>query len=239
MATIYIGTSGWSYTEWKGSFYPEEMKSEDYLQHYSTVFSATEINNTFYHLPDEGRLKSWMEATPDDFIFAIKASRYITHNKKLKDPEDSTHKFFDAIKPLKDKSGPILFQLPPNWHSNPQRLEEFLKVLPKDYQYTFEFRDKDWLNDTIYEVLKKYNAALCIYDFDGFESPEVITADFVYVRLHGPEKAYQGSYHGNRLNSYADKLRQWQQQGNDVYCFFDNDQKGHAPEDAQQLARSL
>ena len=239
MAKVHIGTSGWSYSQWKDNFYPAGIKSDDYLKHYSSVFDATEINNSFYHLPSEKSLKKWMEVTPSDFSFAIKASRYITHNKKLKDPEESIDNFFTAIKPIQKKSGPILFQLPPNWHANPERLKEFFQTLPGEYRYTFEFRDKDWLNDEVYQLLKQYNAALCFYDFKGFQSPEVITADFIYVRLHGPEKAYEGSYHGNRLNSYADKFRQWQQEGRDVYCFFDNDQKGCAPEDARQLLTRL
>ncbi|MCB2427192.1 DUF72 domain-containing protein [Methylophaga pinxianii] len=239
MAKVLIGTSGWSYSQWKDNFYPAEIKSQDYLKHYASVFDTTEINNSFYHLPSEKSLKKWMEVTPSDFVFAIKASRYITHNKKLKDPEESIDNFFEAIKPIKKKSGPILFQLPPNWHANPKRLELFLKTLPDGYQYTFEFRDKDWLNDEIYQLLKQHNAALCFYDFKGFQSPEVITADFIYIRLHGPEKAYQGSYNGHRLNAYAEKIRQWQQQGFDVYCYFDNDQKGCAPQDARQLSDAL
>lgn len=239
MAKVHIGTSGWSYSQWKDNFYPAGIKSDDYLKYYSSVFDATEINNSFYHLPSEKSLKKWMEVTQSDFSFAIKASRYITHNKKLKDPEESIDNFFEAIKPIQKKSGPILFQLPPNWHANPERLQEFLEVLPEEYRYTFEFRDQDWLNDEVYQLLKQHNAALCFYDFKGFRSPEVITADFIYVRLHGPEKAYEGSYHGNRLNSYADKFSQWQQEGRDVYCFFDNDQKGCAPEDARQLLNTL
>ena len=239
MAKVHIGTSGWSYSQWKDNFYPPEIKSADYLKHYASVFDTTEINNSFYHLPKEKSLKKWLEVTPSDFIFAIKASRYITHNKKLKDPEESIDNFFAAIKPIKNKSGPVLFQLPPNWHANAERLKAFLETLPEGYRYTFEFRDQDWLNDEIFQLLEKHNAALCVYDFKGFQSPEIITADFVYIRLHGPEKAYQGSYHGNRLNSYADKIKQWQQDGHDVYCFFDNDDKGCAPKDAQDLLNKL
>lgn len=239
MTKILIGTSGWSYAGWKGNFYQDDMQSDEFLKAYARFFKTVEINNSFYNLPSEKNVKNWRELTSKSFVFSVKASRYITHNKKLKDPRDSTDKFFQAIKPLKEKVGPVLFQLPPNWKCNAERLEEFLKILPKKYCYTFEFRDRSWLNDEIYQILKKHKTALCLYDYKGYRSPEILTADFVYMRLHGPKKGYQGSYDGRRLNAYASKFKEWKKDGNDVFCYFDNDQKACAPNDAQRLIKFL
>jgi len=237
MAQIYIGTSGWSYDSWLGPFYPDGTASKDFLTEYARHFATVEINNSFYHLPKPPAVKAWNKETPKDFLFAIKASRYTTHNKKLKDPKDSTQKFFTAIKPLGHKIGPILFQLPPHWKCNPQRLDDFLTALSRRrYRYAFEFRHESWFHDEVYDILRKANAALCLYHLAGFKSPEEMTADFTYVRLHGPGKAYQGSYNARTLSSYADKFKDWKKNGCDVYCYFDNDQKGYAPKDAMRLA---
>ncbi len=235
MGKIYIGTSGWSYDSWEGTLYPEKLKPKDRLPEYCKTFKTSEINNTFYSLPTKSAVKNWYEETPTDFIFAVKASRFITHNKKLKDPKSSFRKFFTAVDKLEDKLGPILFQLPPRFKYNGERLKEFLKALPKGHRYTFEFRDQTWLNDECYETLEQHKASLCVYDIRQFQSPEVATADFMYLRLHGPEaQAYGGSYNLRTLRKYADKIKKWKKHG-DVYVYFDNDQKARAPHDAKRL----
>ena len=240
MADCFIGTSGWNYKDWVGPFYTDDTKSEDMLSKYTNHFNTTEINNSFYSLPTEKTVKSWVDDTPENFTFAVKASRYTTHMKKLKDPKKSTDKFFNAIKPLGKKVGPILFQCPPNWSKNPDRLKEFVKALPDDYRYVFEFRDKSWFDDDIYEILQDRNIALCFYDMQQYQSPQVITADFIYMRLHGPEKeAYKGSYDGRTLSGYAKDINKWNKDGKDVYCYFDNDQKSKAPHDAAALIEKL
>lgn len=239
MAHIRIGTSGWRYDHWVGPFYPEGIRPADILPYYAERFPAVEINNTFYQLPDPKTPGAWRDATPNDFRFAVKASRYITHMKKLKDPHDSVRRFFEAVEALGDKLGPVLFQLPPKWGRDLGRLEEFFEALPRGRRYAFEFRDESWLGDETYELLEKRNAALCIYDLDGRRSPARTTADFVYVRLHGPDGPYQGSYDGRTLNGWARRFRRWRDEGRDIYCFFDNDDQGYAPRDALELQRML
>lgn len=232
---IYIGTSGWSYHHWKGNFYPEKLPSNHWLNFYATVFPVVEVNTTFYHAPLPTTTKKWFEEVPKNFQFAIKASRYITHQKRLNDCQESLDFFYKSIQKLQPKVGPILFQLPPSFQINKERLEEFICMLKTDYQYTFEFRHKTWFTDDIYTLLSKHKIALCITDLNGKLSPEEVTADFVYLRLHGPHKAYQGSYGPTRLKAWKKKMDKWLESGKKLYCFFDNDEKGYAIEDAKFL----
>lgn len=235
MATIYLGTSGWHYDHWVGPFYPEGMKPRDFLGYYSDRFRAVEINNTFYRLPSTAVLADWRTSSPPDMVFACKASRYITHARKLIDPEGSFSRFFTAIEALGDKAGPVLFQLPPRWHVNVARLAGFLETLPGGWRYAFEFRDESWFCAEIYEALARHDAAFCLYDLAGRRAPVELTADFVYVRLHGPCGAYQGSYDGRTLAGWARRFLGWRTAGKDVYCFFDNDDSGYAAHNALQM----
>jgi uncharacterized protein YecE (DUF72 family) len=237
---VWIGTSGWSYSHWVGPFYPPETASRDFLPVYAQSFGASEINATFYRLPAPATLQHWLAQTPPGFVFACKASRYITHTKKLKDPATSTPKFFDAIAHLGDRCGPVLFQLPPNWHANVARLDAFLAGLPDGYRYAFEFRDDSWHAEPVYDRLAAANAALVVADMAGATSPCRATADLVYLRLHGPgEDAYTGSYTDTALRAWAARIRDWRREGRDVYCFFDNDEAGYAPRDALRLQAML
>jgi uncharacterized protein YecE (DUF72 family) len=165
----------------------------------------------------------------------VKASRFITHMKKLKDPQQSFSTFMQNVVALEEKLGPILFQLPPRWHCDPARLRQFLEALPAGLLYTFEFRDHSWYNEEVYALLRQHQAAFCIYDLEQHQSPVVVTAGFVYIRLHGPEGRYNGSYSDQALASWADVARRWQQEGRTVYIYFDNDIGGHAVVDAQRL----
>ena len=194
-----------------------------------------EINASFYRLPTRETPAKWRDTTPKDFVFAAKASRYITHMKKLKDPEESTRRFFDAIEMLNPKLGPILFQLPPHWRVNVARLQEFLKALPSGHRYTFEFRDSSWFVPEVYEALSKHGAAFCVYDLDGSTSPVELTADFAYLRLHGPDGPYRGRYDGRALYGWVKRFKGWLDDRRDVYCFFDNDDSGYAAEDARRM----
>jgi uncharacterized protein YecE (DUF72 family) len=205
------------------------------LQFYAGRFHTVEINNSFYHLPQKEVFEQWRETTPQDFLFAVKASRYITHMKKLKDPEEPVRSFLDNVRGLGEKLGPILFQLPPRWHANVERLVAFLKVLPARLRYTFEFRDSSWFIEPVYQALEDNHAAFCIYQLNRELSPKKITADFVYVRLHGPDGAYQGQYSQEALADWARSFRDWSQRGKDIYCYFDNDQAGYAAQDASRL----
>ncbi len=236
---IRVGTSGWSFDSWIGTFYPEGSPHRDLLKLYCQSFDTVEINNTFYALPTRAAATRWRRTPNKGFKFAVKASRYLTHRKKLKDPRDGLNRFFFAIEPLGGCMGPILFQLPPRWQVDKERLQAFLQILPGDYRYAFEFRDHSWLNEEIYELLAKYGVSLCFYDLKGYQSPEVHTAGFSYVRLHGPQEAYGGSYDDQTLQSYADKILRWADEGRDVYCYFDNDQKSHAPLNASSLLHKI
>jgi uncharacterized protein YecE (DUF72 family) len=232
---FHIGTSGWHYQHWKGPFYPEGLPDGSLLDHYLKHFTTAEINNTFYQLPKRQTFVHWRDSVPDGFLFSIKASRYITHMKKLKDPDEPISTLIGRIEVLGDKLGPILFQLPPRWKVNTERLSSFLRSLPEGYRYTFEFRDESWFGHETEETLRKRGAAFCIYDFEGRQSPRSVTGDFVYVRLHGPDGAYQGKYHDRTLTSWAEAFSSWADEGKEIFCYFDNDEKGYATQNALKL----
>jgi uncharacterized protein YecE (DUF72 family) len=235
----HIGTSGWSYQHWRKRFYPEELPSSRWLGYYADRFSSVEINSSFYRLPSEDTLAGWRDAVPDGFIFAVKASRYITHMKKLKEPKESLSPFLERLEVLGAHRGPLLFQLPPRWGLNPGRLEGFLEALPSGLPCAFEFRDPSWFHPATYEALGRHGAAFCVYEMAGVRSPKEVTADFVYVRLHGPGDAYQGSYATPALAAWAGAFSTWNRQGKSVYCYFDNDQNAYAAGNALELSRMV
>jgi uncharacterized protein YecE (DUF72 family) len=237
--TVHIGTSGWHYEHWKGPFYPEDISPEKMLGFYAERFHTVEVNNTFYQMPEKKTLAEWRETVPKGFIFAVKASRFITHMKKLKDPEEPLSRFFAAVDELGPKRGPVLFQLPPRWGYNAGRLRAFLDALPRGNRYAFEFRDQSWYRREVYEVLRQYGAAFCIYHLAGHLSPKEVTADFVYIRLHGPAGAYEGQYSAGELSGWAGAVSAWLRQGKSVYCYFDNDQNGYAAQDALKLQQMV
>lgn len=209
------------------------------MSYYAGVFETVEVNSSFYRLPSEGTLHAWAEQTPPEFVFACKASQYITHRKKLKDPRESLSLFLGRMTALGEKLGPILFQLPPRWRPNPGRLETFLEALPRDRRFTFEFRDPRWNEPEVTELLERYGAALCFFDLGGTTSPLRVTAGFVYLRLHGPGAPYRGSYSDACLADWAGRIAAWQNDGLDVYCYFDNDEQAYAPRNAQRLMEQL
>ncbi len=237
--SINIGTSGWHYQHWIGPFYPEDLEKSKMLDYYIQYFSTVEINNSFYRLPEEKTFKNWVDKISGGFIFSVKASRYITHMKKLKNTLEALNRFMSGIKPLENHLGPILFQLPPRWKCNIERLESFLEILPSERRYVFEFRDPSWWNDTVYVLLKSRQAAFCIFDLGGVLSPVIATTDFIYIRLHGPDDAYQGSYSEKALREWAGKIKQWNQQQKTIFCYFDNDQAGFAAKNAFRLKQIL
>lgn len=235
---INIGTSGWSYKHWDKSFYGN-IPAAQRLSFYSQQFQTVEINTTFYHLPTEKAVKSWEKTVPKNFLFSIKASRYITHIKRLNEGKDKVENFLKNISFLKKKEGPILFQLPPAFSKNFDRLKEFISYLPKKHLYTFEFRHKSWFSEDIYVLLKNNNISLCISDLNGTLSPIEVTGNFVYIRLHGPKSAYQDSYSNYQLKKWAARIQSWNQEKIKVFCYFDNDEKGYAIQDARRLKQLL
>ncbi|MFN2530322.1 MAG: DUF72 domain-containing protein [Pyrinomonadaceae bacterium] len=233
---VFIGTSGWHYKHWLGLFYPEKFRPNQMLEFYAHHFNTVELNNSFYHLPRLTAFDNWHDSTPRGFVFAVKGSRFITHMKKLKDPESSTDKFFLGAERLQEKLGPILFQLPPHWKLNLQRLDEFLRSLPNGHRYAFEFRDASWLVNDLYELLRQHNAAFCIHDLAGQQTPLEVTADFTYVRFHGPGEAkYAGSYSTEALRVWAKRVKEWKNHSGGIYMYFNNDIGGHAPKNALEL----
>lgn len=239
LAPVHIGTSGWHYKHWKGPFYPADLASTKWLPWYVDHFDTVEINNSFYRLPATSALELWCRQTPANFCFAVKASRYITHNRKLNDPQNAVDKFLTVIDKLERRLGPILFQLPPSWKVNAERLDQFLSGLPPSHRYVFEFRNETWNTHQVYEVLRRHNAALCIYELAGFQSPLEITADFTYIRLHGPGNKYQGDYSQPILRAWAKRIEAWRKTLRHIFVYFDNDQAGFAAKNALELRQMV
>jgi uncharacterized protein YecE (DUF72 family) len=236
---VHIGTSGWHYPHWRGPFYPEKLPAAKMLEFYTRHFDTVELNNTFYRLPVESGLETWRESTPKGFCFAAKGSRFLTHMKKLKDPEPGVAKFFERVDRLGNKLGPVVFQLPPWWEANAERLEAFLAALPPRHRYAFELRNATWRTPEICRILRRHNTAFCIFEIAGQFSGLEITANFTYVRLHGPGGAYQGSYSRPALRKWAQRIGEWRKDLRAVYIYFDNDQAAYAVENARDLKRMV
>jgi uncharacterized protein YecE (DUF72 family) len=237
--SVYIGTSGWNYRHWKGTFYPADLPAKDEFAFYTAQFTTVEVNNSFYRLPPADTFAQWKSVSPKGFIFSVKAPRFITHMKKLKTDHTGLEEFLLNVKELKRKAGPVLFQLPPKWKVNLPRLQDFLNQLPPNRRYTFEFRDATWYTEDTYKLLEEHNCAFCIYHLAHHQSPVEVTADFVYVRLHGPGNKYQGSYSIGELRSWATRCRKWLRSGLDVYVYFDNDEAGYSAGNAKELQKLL
>jgi uncharacterized protein YecE (DUF72 family) len=219
MASLYAGTSGFAYPAWKPDFYPPKLPQKDFLKHYATHLNAVEINYTFRQLPSASTLENWMKATPEGFVFALKAHMRITHLLRLKESE-FTQVFFRAIDPLRvtRRLGPVLFQLPPNFKAEVPTLAAFLEALPKDIRCAFEFRNASWLSDEIYKLLEKHGVALCLAESERFEVPEVLTAGFVYVRLRKTD------YSAEDRAEIAERAHRLLDGGRDVYAFFKHEE---------------
>jgi uncharacterized protein YecE (DUF72 family) len=235
MTELRIGCSGWCYKDWRGPFYPPEVKVKDQLAYYATRFNTAEINASFYRLPTEKAVASWRDGVPDGFLFAWKASRFLTHNKKLNDPKDSLDLIVGRMEPLGDRFGPILFQLPPMLKLNRERLANFLGLLPKGRRCTIEFRHPSWYAPEVFQLLEAHDVALCISDHHDAPSPWEVTASFVYVRAHGPGGRYYGRYGEPELKTLAHAIKGWREAGKTVFCYFDNDIRSAAPKDAESL----
>lgn len=234
-----IGTSGFSYRHWVEKFYPKEIRQSKRLEYYARFFDTVEINTSFYRLPSESVLDSWRQSTPDNFVFSIKGSRYITHTKRLLVEKESVNIFMQRVKGLQNKLKVVLWQFPPNFRSNPKRLVDFLNLLKRyDCRFAFEFRHESWFCDDIYEVLRKYNVALVISDSPDFPKKEVITADFVYIRLHGGIEPYISEYSQKELMSWAEKIQKWAEKG-DIFTYFNNDTNAFAVKNALKMKKYL
>jgi uncharacterized protein YecE (DUF72 family) len=232
---IRIGTSGWHYGHWAGPFYPADLPKDKWLQYYAQYFDTVELNNTFYHLPKEQSLKRWRTITPKNFVYAVKASRYITHIKKLKGTSEELARFLDLAVLLGRKLGPILYQLPPSLHKDLARLESFVEILPKKKTAVFEFRNESWYCEDTYKLLDKFNVGFCIHDLSGLESPRVVTGDVIYVRFHGTTGRYSGCYSKAQLRDWARWLKDRAKDVRGIYVYFNNDACAYAVRNAKEL----
>jgi uncharacterized protein YecE (DUF72 family) len=236
MARIWIGTSGWHYDSWRGRFFPDRLPLKNQLQYYASQFPTTELNGVFYRTPTPEAVKSWRAQTGKDFVFAWKASKFITHWKRLSgNSVNSLELLENRLSLLGDKAGPVLFQLPPQFHANRDRLASFLELLSNKRRYSFEFRHPSWYVPQIFRLLSERNISLCISDHHDAPAPWKRTADFVYIRGHGPGGRYKGHYSPQMLAAWARRIRSWKKQRCDIYVYFDNDQKSAAPTDALKL----
>ena len=228
MTNLYVGTSGYSYKEWKGSFYPEKLAAKDMLPYYSERLKAVELNNTFYRLPKREMVESWKSQVPDNFRFSLKASQRITHFKRLKDAEDVTKYMLDTVNALDDRLGVVLFQLPPNMKKDIERLGPFLDILPRDLNCVFEFRHPTWFDDEVLELLRRDNRALCVSDTDDLPANHIdATADWGYLRLR------RVNYSNPNLIEWIERIKV--QNWKDTYVFFKHEDEGTGPKLAAEF----
>lgn len=234
---IHIGTSGWNYRHWSEVFYPKDCPKTKWLEFYAGRFSTVELNASFYRLPKAQTFENWRKRTPINFFWAVKASRYITHIKRIKDVEEPLEKFLNSAELLKEKLGPILFQLPPSLSFDEAVLNTFCQQLKRNHIYALEVRHPGWAQERAIDILKKHNIALCISDTAGrYPYIEEDTATFLYIRLHGSKKLYASEYSEEELQAYAQKIRAWSK---DTYLYFDNDFGGYAVKNAKRLKEIL
>ena len=235
----YIGTSGWVYRHWREVFYPPKMAQSKWLEFYTGHFSTVELNNSFYHLPTENAFFNWRDTSPDGFVYAVKVSRFITHIKRLKGVEEPIETFLGRARHLEKKLGPLLYQLPPNMHRNDERLDAFLSLLPKEHRHVVEFRHESWLEEEVFEILRRHNVGFCVFDMPGLACPLVATADFAYIRFHGSSGLYWSCYSDDELEDWAKKIAGLARDLEAVYIYFNNDAEGFAIRNALTMTQQL
>jgi uncharacterized protein YecE (DUF72 family) len=237
---VCIGTSGWNYRHWRGVFYPKELPVKRCFEFYCRQFDTVEVNNTFYRLPDREVFVDWRKQAPPGFLYAIKASRFLTHLKKLKDPAEPLANILGRARALGPHLGPVLYQLPPHWHCDLDRLRDFISALPQDLSHFFEFRDPSWCNEAVRDLLMETGMGYCIHDMRGFECPAWATGPVVYVRFHGPTALrYAGCYTHAHMERWAERINDYRRAGYTVYAYFNNDNAGYAIRNALELRRLL
>jgi uncharacterized protein YecE (DUF72 family) len=235
---VRIGCSGWQYKHWRGAFYPGDLPSKRWLEYYASQFDTVEINNTFYRLPESGAFLAWKTAVPTGFLYAVKASRFLTHMKKLKDPAEPLARLFSRARRLGRRLGPVLYQLPPRWHLDLERLDSFVRALPPRRKHAIEFRDPSWYTADVFDLLAKHRVALCVHDMEGSATGRLAVGPFVYARFHGP-MTYNGRYDDHTLDLWAEWMAGQRRLGKPIYAYFNNDIGAHAPRDAARLRERL
>jgi uncharacterized protein YecE (DUF72 family) len=235
----FIGTSGWHYDHWRYLFYPDKLAKAKWLEFYARHFTTVELNNSFYRLPSEQAFAAWRDSSPANFTFAVKVSRFITHIKRLKDSKEPLDTFSARAKILGEKLGPLLYQLPPSMPRSDERLESFLSILPQGMKHVLEFRHESWLDDKVFEILRRYNVGLCVFDMPGLTCPLVATTDFAYLRFHGSTGLYRSCYSEDELAEWARRLASLPPKVKSVYAYFNNDAEAFAVRNAMTLLNYL
>jgi len=235
----YIGTSGWHYDDWRGIFYPEKLPKANWLEFYARHFATLELNSTFYRLPSEEAFRRWYDSSPPDFTFAVKVSRFITHIKRLKDCDEALSNFMSKVTLLRDKLGPLLYQLPPGLHRDDELLIQFLKKLPRGLKHAIEFRHQSWLEEDSFAILRKHHVGFCVFDMPKSTSPLIATADFAYIRFHGSDSLYSSCYSDEELAEWATKITHLAKNLESVYIYFNNDIAGYALQNAATMRNYL
>lgn len=238
-AKYYIGTSGWVYSHWRDVFYPPKLPQSKWLEFYTGHFSTVELNNSFYRLPSEQAFSNWRATSPEGFRYAVKVSRFITHIKRLKDVAEPVETFLQRARHLNEKLGPLLYQLPPNMHRNDERLESFLRLLPKGLRHVIEFRHQSWLDEGAFDILRRHEIGFCVFDMPGLPCPLLSTADFAYIRFHGSSGLYFSCYSNEELEDWARRISRLAKDLDTVYIYFNNDAEGFAIKNAQTMAERL
>jgi uncharacterized protein YecE (DUF72 family) len=235
LTSYFIGTSGWHYDDWRGRFYPEKLPKAKWLEFYAKHFNTLELNNTFYRLPTENAFHNWYNASPPGFRFAVKVSRFITHIKRLKDCDEAVGNFMSRSALLKDKLGPLLYQLPPGLHRDDALLSDFLGKLPREFKHVIEFRHESWLVEEVFEILRRYKTGFCVFDMLKLECPLLTTTDFAYIRFHGKDSLYSSCYSDEELEDWAGRLRDMAKGLDTVHIYFNNDVGGYAIKNAETI----
>jgi uncharacterized protein YecE (DUF72 family) len=245
VAQILVGTSGWTYASWRGTFYPEGLPSRRYLEFYAREFPTTEVNYSFYHLPRPQTYANWAAQVPDEFVFAVKASRLITHSKRLLAVDEGWQRFVQHALALGSHLGPILLQFPATFQRELSRLAGFLTMAreqapeQRQLRLVFEFRHESWFTDEIYRLLERHGAALCLADSPSYPRQDVCTAEFTYFRFHGRTQLFASSYSEPELAHASRLMKRFAREGVDVYAYFNNDARGHAVDNARLLRTLL
>ena len=238
-APIRIGTSGWAYRHWLGRLYPRDLSSTEQLAHFARRFPTVEVNSTYYRLPPASVFERWRDAVPAGFRFAVKAPGSITHDKRLVGVEEETAEFLERASLLRDRLGPLLFQFPPGFHADVKRLRAFLDLLPDEGRHAFELRHRSWYERDVRAMLERKGAAWVVHDFNQKGSPVWATAGWAYLRLHGPSGRYRGAYDALPLLAWSQQVLQWLKEGREVWCYLNNDERGHSVRNAVALRGML
>jgi len=244
---VRVGCSGWQYGHWRGDFYPTALPQSRWFGYYADVFDTVEINNSFYRLPAAATFDKWRDQAPAGFLYTTKASRFLTHMKKLKDPADPLLRFFGHARELGPTLGAVLYQLPPKFGINLERLAVFLEAIPVAARqaglgrraHVIEFRDPSWYDDRVFTLLERHQVAMCLHDMQGSATERVVVGPVVYVRFHFGTSKYGGRYDDQRLDDWAAWLAAQARQGLNVFAYFNNDTGGHAPRDACRLRERI